>query len=260
MNGETQLADSGEDLLDPEGDLDGEDKLKKENARLATKVTELQELNRKALSWVKVVKQLKESDEGQEILAKLQKGEPLTKEEKKEVVEEGVVTKKELRELLAAERKEIVRETSEAQSVNVEAREARKVLEDWASEKFDGYKEIRGSSGWARRFNLVAENILTGVDEGTLTVPEEYGGDPWKWATAETYSWVLSQNPELGKGLKKKSKPTEEELKAQKLQQSTKSSSSSPSTLNEIPEEDRKEVERIRRIGGSRIVGQRFSG
>ena len=94
------------------------------------------------------------------------------------------------------------------------------------------------------------------VDNGTK-IPDEFGDDVWKWATAETYGWVESKNPDLKR--ETKVRPPKEDLEAQKRAASTKGGSPPEGDLSEIPEDKRKEIERIRRIGSSITVGKSFA-
>lgn len=242
----TQPAPMGEDELG---------KAKADNLRLKQEIANLRGVQAKAAPVVTAVMKLATSgDEGRAIVEKLLRGESLSlkQEEKAEEAVKKYLTAEDLERVIP----QIAEILEERIYIADSAREGKKELDDWASKEFEGYDGLKGSPAWKRKVAKNVDELGEGVESGLYEIPAKYKGDLFKWAIAQTFAQVKEDNPQLGKKVKAQKSP--EEMEAEKLKVSSRSSGSSGKD-EELPEDIREEVLSIRRLGSGRTVGKSFS-
>ncbi len=233
-----------------------------ENTRLRQELAREQAAGQKALPWIRMVMQLKESTVGQVILNKLQKNEDLSQLELAAVKQasaqgqqadgEAPLTKAELEEVLVSRDQALV----EKLAADRGAEKAMSKLDARAIKELPGYEKLKDSKIWRESLNTIFQ--LVGND--ALSVPSDEK-DPYWWAVKRNYHTLISEDPELVKGTKKPAGKDESERLAEILSSGRKPSASDQDTdeLAGIPEEYANRIRQIRSIGTG-VTGKQFAG
>ena len=236
MSSETETSDPAEASLPDEQSQQREESpegtdWRAENTRLRQELKKAKDLNREALPFAQLGVALQQAPGGDKIVEKLRKGEALTaaQEAKLEKAQEQTGT--------AALSPEQIQKMLDSAAQTFEQRywESRKAeramesLHKWAGEKYAGYDELHTTPQW----NQHLSTVLAAIEHGTLELPDDWS-DPYRYAVHQTYAWVKSLNPDVGK--KVPAKKTEKERRSAISQSSVDASGVAPEDSDQLPE------------------------
>ena len=220
-----------------------------ENTRLRQRIKKAQDLNREAMPYVQTAMALQATPGGNEIIDKLQKGEPLmaTQEKTLEKAQETTgttgISYEQLQEALANQAQNFEQRLSVAE----QAKEQMRDLNTWAVEKYPGYEDLRKTPEWKGKLGT----ILDAIKNQTLLVPD--GEDPYEFAVDQSYGWLKGLNPDIGK--EKPSKTSEKERRAAISQSSVQAGGVAPEDSDAIPDYANVAIAPKGATGGGRSFG-----
>ena len=228
-------------------------RLRSENTRLRQNLAENEKLSTRAVPLVRLAQALIGAPGGQEIVEKLEKGEPLTKAEEKKATAAAAesdkpLTKAEAKELFSELHKESVKEFGESVAADRKADESLKALDERAEKELEGYKDLRRDPQFQGWINATLEQIRA----KTIVLPE--GEDDLWWFAVKTAHRIA--HAVAGKPSKKPKGDTERVAEA--LAAGGAKPSSTSSGGSDYPEEMREQIERIRGYGNPMIAGKSF--
>jgi len=230
-------------------------RLRSENTRLRQSLADSEKLGTRAVPLVRIAQALINAPGGNEIVEKLEKGEPLTKAEERKVEKaaETPVTLAAVEELLDKKMQETSSRFGQTVAAERKAAESLKALDERAVKELEGYKDLKRDpqfNGWVSAVIEQLRQEQEAPGTGIVLPPEE--DDVWWFAvkTAHRISHALAGKPKKGKG--------EAERVAEALTAGGAKSSSTGAGGSDIPEDMREEIERIRGYSNPLIAGKSF--
>ena len=177
--------------LSAEGSNGASHDFRAEATRLRQELAQTKELNRQAVPWVNLAMALKQAPGGNEIIERLQKGEPLTA--KQEAVVEKVTERQGTP--LTVEQLHAMFETFEQRLDAKElAKEDLRTMNARADQELPGLTDVLKTAEGKRRLNVV----LGMIQGEAIAVPDDEP-DPYWFAYKQVYQSLKADNPDIGK-------------------------------------------------------------
>lgn len=247
----------------PGGEGEGEEvaKLRADNTRLRQKNAENEQMMTRAVPLVRIAQTLIAAPGGKEIVEKLNKGEPLTVAEQKQVQEtqqkltpetpkgDAPLTRVEAEKLFQGLLDEAVGKMGETVAAERKAADNLTLLEARGEKELEGFGNLKQDPQYKRQVNDIIEQIR----DGTIEVPEKEP-DMWWFAmkTAHTVLHAMRGTPVKGK--KADSERVAEALKAGGAGPSSRTQTDE----SDIPGELKDTIGKIRQLGSRTIAGKSF--
>jgi hypothetical protein len=240
------------------GDVGEVAKLRADNTRLRQEVAKNESLNTRALPLVRLGKALLEAEGGQEIVDKLNKGEPLTSKEEKTVqqaqdkVDPNVtpLSKGEATEMFKGLLEEAVEKMGQTVAAERKAADNLAELEARGEKELEGFVHLKKDPQYQRQVN----DIIDQIRDGTIEVPKEHDNVWWfAMDTAHKVIHALRGTPvKVTKG--------EKERVAEVIAAggAGPSSSNTPSKESDIPEGMEDVIGKIRGYGNRNDCRRQF--
>lgn len=248
---------AGTDRTSGAGDGEEVARLRADNTRLRQQIAENEKLSARAVPLVRLAQTLIGAEGGKEIVEKLERGEPLTAKETKQVAQaektaanedDKPLTKKEAQALFGGMLEEAVGRFGDTVAANQKASENIAELDKWAEKELEGYKHLKRDP----QFHHLVRTVEEQVREQLLEVPEDE--DVWRFITRTAHRMAHALHNEK----KKPAKRTEEERVADALNAGGgPSSTAHRGSEEDLPEQTKRTIESIRKIGTG-TIGRSF--
>ena len=252
-SGASDLGHGTEGIAGQAGEGEEVAKLRADNTRLRQDLARVQKAATAALPLAQIADKLIRAPGGKEIVGKLERGEALTATEAKKV--EGVVateaplTKAEIQATVKELLKEAVGEIGETVASERRAAKSIEELEAKGLKELEGFEHMKQDPQFQRFTNEVLEQIK----DGTIELPKEEK-DVWWFAVKTAHKLMQAMH-----GAPKKGKTETERVAEVIAAGGTRPSSATARAGEEIPEELKERIEKIRQIGTRSISGKSFS-
>ncbi len=240
------------------GDVGEVAKLRADNTRLRQEAAANENLNTRALPLVRLGKALLEAKGGQEIVEKLNKGEPLTLVEEKAVQQAqdkvdptaAPLSKGEASEMFQGLLDEAVAKMGQTVAAERKAADNLAELEAKGEKELEGFVHLKKDPQYQRQVN----DILEQIKDGTLEVPKEHD-NVWWFAMDTAYKVIHAMRGKPVKATKGEKERVAEVIAAGGAGPS---STTTPSKESDIPEGMEDVIGKIRGYGNRTIAGDSF--
>jgi hypothetical protein len=223
-------ASSGDSITNnPEG---ASNDLQSQNTKLRQELARAKEIMRQAAPIAQLGEALQNAPGSEAIIAKLQKGEPLTDKQAAAATEElratTNLTEERIVELLEENSKKLEQRMWEGQKAEREM----DALHKRAMKEFPGYENVYQSQEFKRLEDLVLSQAQRAFNDGRTVIPDDEP-DPYWWIKKEAWSILKAKNPELAE---KPAGKTESERQGAIAGQSGKSGGAPEAQKDDLPD------------------------